>query len=112
MLFKSKNVKVFFVLFVLCLLFAAPAQAKMNLAFAHVLAPEHPYQAACEKMKEIVEARTNGEITITIHPSASLAEEPGAIEALNGDNCPHYSVRSTSNRFCQRVYGMRFTVPF
>jgi len=82
MLFKSKNVKVFFVLFVLCLLFAAPAQAKMNLAFAHVLAPEHPYQAACEKMKEIVEARTNGEITITIHPSASLAEEPGAIEAL------------------------------
>lgn len=79
---KNKKLRLVIVLFCLLLLSVNFAYAKIDLKFTHVLPPQHPYQAACEKMKEIVEAKTNGEVTITIYPSASLAEEPVAIESL------------------------------
>ncbi|MDW7677111.1 MAG: DctP family TRAP transporter solute-binding subunit [Bacillota bacterium] len=54
----------------------------MKLVASHVLGPTHPYQPGFERMAEIVEERTNGEIVIEIFHSASLAEEEEAIEAL------------------------------
>jgi len=66
---------------------SAPAESeaqpeKIKLVAAHVLAPSHHYQAGFEKMKEIVEAKTNGQIEIEIHPSATLGEEEEEIEGL------------------------------
>jgi len=54
----------------------------ITLTVSHVLGPTHPYQPGFEKMAEIVEARTNGEIKFKIFHSASLAEEEEAIEGL------------------------------
>lgn len=82
MFLKSRKLRMFLAAVSLLLLVVSSAYAKTELVFSHVLPPEHPYQAACEKMKEIVEEKTNGEITITIHASASLAEEPEAVEGL------------------------------
>ncbi|KJS83671.1 MAG: hypothetical protein JM58_12385 [Peptococcaceae bacterium BICA1-8] len=55
---------------------------KIKLVAAHVLAPAHPYQAGFEKLNEIVKAKTNGQIEIEIHHSASLGEEEQMIESL------------------------------
>jgi TRAP-type transport system periplasmic protein len=58
------------------------ARESMTLTVSHVLAPTNPYQFGFERMAEIVEEKTNGEIKFNIFHSASLAEEEQAIEAL------------------------------
>jgi len=80
----NKNKKLVIIMISVFLLFLCNSFgfAKMELRFTHVLSPNHPVQFGAEKFKEIVEAKTNGEITITIFPSASLMEEPASIEAL------------------------------
>jgi len=55
---------------------------KITLVAAHVLAPTHPYQYGFEKLKEIVEKKTNGQIEIEIYHSAALGEEDQMIESL------------------------------
>lgn len=56
--------------------------ANTELIASHVLGPDHHYQYAFEVMRDIIEVRTDGEITMTIHHSASLYEEEEALEAL------------------------------
>ncbi|MFZ5946227.1 MAG: DctP family TRAP transporter solute-binding subunit [Bacillota bacterium] len=63
----------------------APKEAapeKIKLIAAHVLAPTSPYQAGFEKLRDIVKEKTNGQIEIEIHHSASLGEEEQMIESL------------------------------
>lgn len=56
--------------------------AEIELTASHVLAPSHHYQDAFEVMRDIIEARTDGEITMKIHHSASVYEEEEALEAV------------------------------
>lgn len=60
----------------------ACAEAQIKIVAAHVLAPTHHYQAGFEKMKEIIERKTDGKITMEIYHSAALGEEEEEIEAL------------------------------
>ncbi|MBN1333274.1 MAG: DctP family TRAP transporter solute-binding subunit [Synergistales bacterium] len=82
MLLKGKHLVVCLVVMLVMMTFAGTGYAKMELVAAHVLAPDHPYQMAFERMAEIVKSKTNGEIIITTHHSAALGEEPQEIEAL------------------------------
>lgn len=60
----------------------ACAEEQIKLVAAHVLAPAHHYQAGFEKMREIIEKKTDGKITMEIFHSAALGEEEEEIEAL------------------------------
>lgn len=54
----------------------------ITLKLAHTGSETHQYHSASEKFKELVEEKTNGEITIEIHPNATLGSEGEAIEQL------------------------------
>ncbi len=53
-----------------------------TLKLAHTGSETHQYHSASEKFKELVEEKTNGDITIEIHPNATLGSEGEAIEQL------------------------------
>jgi TRAP-type transport system periplasmic protein len=63
---------------------SAPAEQpkKLKLVAAHVLAPTHHYQAAFEKMNEVLKEKTKGQIELVINHSAILGEEEEEIEGL------------------------------
>lgn len=48
----------------------------------HVLSPDHPYQKGLEKMKELLQERTNGQISLDIYPSSQLGDERELIEGV------------------------------
>lgn len=80
---KRKNIILVIVLvFLFFISFSGKTYAEVELTASHVLAPSHHYQDGFEVMKDIIEARSNGEITMEIHHSASLYEEGEALEAL------------------------------
>src|SRR5690625_2899989 len=54
----------------------------VSLKLAHTGSETHQYHSASEKFKELVEEKTNGEVTIEIHPNATLGSEGEAIEQL------------------------------
>jgi TRAP-type transport system periplasmic protein len=45
----------------------------VTLSFAYELPEDHPWGKGAEKFKELVEKKTNGEVTIEIHGNGSLA---------------------------------------
>lgn len=55
---------------------------KITLKVAHVVNTGHPYHLGLLKFKEIVEAQTNGNISILIFPSGQLGNERDTVEAL------------------------------
>ena len=70
--------KIFFVLFVLCLVFAMTTQAaesKTIIRLASPFAVGHILVEASEKFKEIVEKETGGEIEVQVQPAVGSEEE-------------------------------------
>ncbi len=59
-----------------------PAGDKIALKVAHVVGTGHPYHLGLVKMKEVVEAKSNGKMTINIFPSGQLGSERDTVEAL------------------------------
>ncbi len=55
---------------------------KIVLKAAHVLQDTHPYQMGFEKMNEVLQEKTNGQISIDIFPNSQLGGEDKAIEGL------------------------------
>jgi tripartite ATP-independent transporter DctP family solute receptor len=62
---------------------AAAAQADTRvLRLAHPESPTHPHQVAAEKFKELVEAGTNGELTIEIYGQSQLGGQKEIVQGL------------------------------
>lgn len=53
-----------------------------TIKIAHSMAPEHSYNAASEKFKEIVEKKTDGRINVEVYPNSQLGGERETIEAV------------------------------
>lgn len=70
---------------------AAPLQAGANpfadvdsveLRLAHVVNEEDGFHIAAEKFKELVEERSDGKVTVSIHPNAELGDERELLENM------------------------------
>lgn len=89
---NKHNIKValllVFVLFTVILAGCGPKNEQGNgkkpivLKASHILQEDHPYQAGFLKMKEIVEERTNGEVTIEVFANGILGEETQSVEKM------------------------------
>ncbi|MDR1377800.1 MAG: TRAP transporter substrate-binding protein [Synergistaceae bacterium] len=66
-------------------LFAAMGvgEAAVELKFGHALDERDIYHEVALKFEELVEARSNGEITVTIYPNTDLGDEHKLLESLN-----------------------------
>lgn len=63
------------------MLTAVPGTAHaLNINLGHTLTTDSHYQAAAEKFKEVVEAGSNGEITVSIFPQSQLGGEVKMIQ--------------------------------
>ncbi len=60
----------------------ASGDAKYVFKAGHVLSSEHPYQKGLEKMNELLNERTNGQISLDIYPSSQLGAERELIESV------------------------------
>ena len=54
----------------------------MNIKVAHVVNEQDAFQVCALKFKEVVEAETGGEITVTIFPNAKLGDERALLENM------------------------------
>lgn len=53
-----------------------------TIKIAHSMAPEHSYNAAAEKFKEIIEEETDGRIQVEVYANGQLGAERETIEAV------------------------------
>jgi tripartite ATP-independent transporter DctP family solute receptor len=58
------------------------ARAAIDLKLGHEINEEDVFHKAALKFKELVEARTNGEVTVTVYPNAKLGNERNLLESL------------------------------
>lgn len=64
------------------LISALPTMANaLEITLGHTLALDSHYQAAAEKFKEVVEAGSNGEITVSVFPQSQLGGEVKMIQS-------------------------------
>lgn len=61
---------------------AASMAAPVVIKFSHVVAPDTPKGKAAEKLKQIVEERSKGEIKVEIYPNSQLYKDREELEAL------------------------------
>ena len=61
---------------------AGTAGAAIDLKLGHAINEEDVFHKASLKFKELVEARTNGEVTVTIYSNAKLGDERNLLESL------------------------------
>ena len=54
----------------------------LDLKLGHAINEEDVFHKAALKFEELVEARTNGEITVTVYPNAKLGDERNLLESL------------------------------
>jgi TRAP-type transport system periplasmic protein len=59
----------------------AQAQA-VKLSLGHGAAPENPRHVAALKFAEVVKAKTNGQVEVTVSPSGQLGNDPAQITAV------------------------------
>lgn len=55
---------------------------KMTVNVGHSVSIDHGYHQGLVRFKELVEEKTNGNVTVNIHPSSSLGSEREMIEGL------------------------------
>lgn len=73
-----------FVAFAIAGLSTGAFAAKYNLKFGHAVNTTDGQHAAAVKMAELVKARTNGDIEITIYPSNQLGNDAAMINGMRG----------------------------
>ena len=54
----------------------------ITLRIAHTTAPTHPYTSMAQKLADLAKAKSNGQMTMTIHPSSQLGGERDLMEGL------------------------------
>lgn len=84
----------------------------ITLKLAHTGSETHQYHTASVKFKELVEEKTDGEITVEIHPNATLGGEGEAIEQVMDGSLEMTTVAPDSN-FSNTVPEMNvFGIPY
>lgn len=58
------------------------AEAQTTLRFAHTQPTSDTHHLAAEHFAKLVEERTDGEITISIHPAGELGNDPAVLEGV------------------------------
>ncbi|WP_174614703.1 TRAP transporter substrate-binding protein [Virgibacillus ihumii] len=61
---------------------SADGSGGVTLKLAHTGSDTHQYQIASEKFKELVEEKSNGQVTIEIHGNATLGSEGEAVQQV------------------------------
>ena len=78
--------KALIVLLVVCLSIALVAPVAMakgtNIKIAHVVNEKDAFHVCALKFKEIVEEKTDGDVTVTIFPNAKLGDERALLEGM------------------------------
>ncbi len=78
--------KALIVLLAVCLSIALVAPVAMakgtNIKIAHVVNEKDAFHVCALKFKEIVEEKTDGEVTVTIFPNAKLGDERALLEGM------------------------------
>ena len=69
-------------LFLLLFTTTSAAWAAIDLKLGHIVNEEDVFHKSSLMFKELVESRTNGEVTVTIYPNAELGEESKLLESL------------------------------
>lgn len=59
-----------------------PAKGAIQIKYAVVGPDDHPYTIMAKKFKELVEAKTNGQVQVTIFPNAQLGSEREMAEGV------------------------------
>lgn len=77
-----KRMSVLFGVFVILCLFASQGFAAVNIRVAHVVTEKDAFHVCALKFKELVEAGSNGELTITVYPNAKLGDERNLLESM------------------------------
>jgi len=54
----------------------------LNIKLAHVVNEKDAFHVCALKFKEVVEAKSNGQITVTIYPNAKLGDERALLEGM------------------------------
>jgi tripartite ATP-independent transporter DctP family solute receptor len=57
-------------------------EAAIDLKLGHAINEKDVFHEAALKFEELVEARTNGEVTVTIYPNAKLGDERNLLDSL------------------------------
>ncbi len=66
----------------LCLAWAGPARAVVELKLGHFGSDTHPAQIAAKQFAENVEKRTNGAVKIALYPNNALGSPPEVLEQV------------------------------
>lgn len=91
---------------------SASGGESVTLKLAHTGSETHQYHLASVEFKELVEEKTNGEVTIEIHPNATLGSEGEAIEQVIGGSLEMTTVAPDS-AFSNTVPEMNvFGIPY
>ena len=69
-------------MFVFLFTTAGSGEAVIDLKLGHAINEKDVFHEAALKFEELVEARTNGEVTVTIYPNAKLGDERNLLESL------------------------------
>lgn len=85
-------------------------EAKM-IKLAHTQAPTHPVHISMEKFGELVEEKTNGEVTVEIYPSGQLGDERQYIESLQAGTLDMAKVSVNSLENFKEIYSI-FSIPY
>ncbi len=78
---------------------AERALAQTELRFAHTQPTSDTHHIATERFKELVEERTGGEVTVSIHPAGELGNDPTILE---GARLGTVDIAQTGNPFYTR----------
>lgn len=78
----KKSIMAMTVLLVACLIVVPAASAKIKINLGLVTKPGSAQNIAAEKFKELVEARSSGNIAVKIHHSASLGTETDILQQV------------------------------
>lgn len=82
-----------------------------SLKLAHTMAESHPVHASMEKFAELVEERSNGDITLEIFPNGQLGDERQSIESLQSGTIDMTKVSSNSLENFNDIFSI-FSIPY
>ena len=57
-------------------------EAKYTFKLAHIAPPDHSFNAAAEKFKEELEARSDGRMTLEVYPAGQLGNEADMVQQI------------------------------
>ncbi len=89
-----------------------PAKAKaVSLKLAHTQSTDHPVHKSLEKFAELVNEKTNGEVTVEIFANGVLGDERKYIESLQTGLLDMAKVSIYSMENFEKLYSV-FTIPY